>query len=63
MLNLKLRARQYYASAPHGITGRDRFSGLLPLAQPENLMMASVFAKGVTVIDNAARRPEIVDPD
>ena len=27
----------------------------------ENLMMASVFAKGTTVIDNAAREPEIVD--
>ena len=27
----------------------------------ENLLMAAVLAKGTTVIDNAAREPEIID--
>ena len=27
----------------------------------ENIMMAAVYARGVTVINNAAKEPEIVD--
>lgn len=50
-----------HASAPQGMHG-----DLITLAFPsvgatENLMMAAISAKGHTIIDNAAREPEIVD--
>ena len=50
-----------YASAPGGLKGAH-----VPLRFPsngatENLMMAATLADGTTVIDNAAREPEIVD--
>ena len=35
------------------------FSGV---GATENILMAAVLAEGTTVIDNAAREPEIVDP-
>jgi UDP-N-acetylglucosamine 1-carboxyvinyltransferase len=49
------------AEAPSGLHGAD-----VPLAFPsvgatENLLMASVLARGTTVLDNAAREPEIGD--
>lgn len=49
------------AKSSEGLKGAN-----IPLAFPsvgatENLMMAAVWASGVTVIDNAAREPEIVD--
>ncbi|WP_455137109.1 UDP-N-acetylglucosamine 1-carboxyvinyltransferase [Thermophilibacter sp.] len=50
-----------HASAPHGLTGDTVTLSFASVGATENLMMASVFAKGVTTIDNAAREPEIVD--
>lgn len=50
-----------FASAPHGLTGDTVTLSFASVGATENLMMASVFAKGVTTIDNAAREPEIVD--
>ena len=50
-----------YASAPHGLVGDTVTLSFASVGATENLMMASVFAKGVTTIDNAAREPEIVD--
>ena len=50
-----------YASAPNGITGTVVTLDFASVGATENLMMASVHAKGTTVIDNAAREPEIVD--
>ena len=50
-----------YASAPHGLTGDTVTLSFASVGATENLMMASVFAKGTTTIDNAAREPEIVD--
>ena len=50
-----------HASAPHGLTGATVTLNFASVGATENLMMASVFAKGTTVIDNAAREPEIVD--
>jgi UDP-N-acetylglucosamine 1-carboxyvinyltransferase len=49
------------AEAPRGLRG-----GVITLDYPsvgatENLMMAAVSARGTTVIDNAAREPEIAD--
>lgn len=50
-----------HASAPDGIIGADVSLEFASVGATENLMMASVHAKGTTVIDNAAREPEIVD--
>ena len=49
------------ASTPKGLTGNTVTLDFASVGATENLMMASVFAKGVTTIDNAAREPEIVD--
>lgn len=50
-----------HASAPNGIHGGTVTLAFASVGATENLMMASVFAKGTTTIDNAAREPEIVD--
>ncbi len=50
-----------YASAPNGLVGDTVTLSFASVGATENLMMASVFAKGTTTIDNAAREPEIVD--
>src|SRR3546814_10122818 len=34
---------------------------MVPVTGPENLLMAAVLAEGQTVLENAAREPEIVD--
>ncbi len=50
-----------YASTPNGLTGSHVTLDFASVGATENLMMASVCAEGTTVIDNAAREPEIVD--
>lgn len=50
-----------HASAPRGLKGETVTLSFASVGATENLMMASVFAEGVTTIDNAAREPEIVD--
>lgn len=50
-----------YASAPHGLQGTTVTLEFPSVGATENLLMASVHARGTTVIDNAAREPEIVD--
>lgn len=50
-----------HASAPNGVVGANVTLEFASVGATENLMMASVHAKGTTVIDNAAREPEIVD--
>ena len=49
------------ASAPNGLTGTTVTLEFASVGATENLIMAAVRAKGETVIDNAAREPEIVD--
>src|SRR5687767_5872749 len=49
------------ASAPGGLTGATIWLDFPSVGATENLLMAAVLAKGTTVIDNAAREPEIVD--
>lgn len=49
------------ASAPGGLHGAQIWLDFPSVGATENLLMAAVLAKGVTVIDNAAREPEIVD--
>ena len=50
-----------HASAPNGVIGANVTLEFTSAATTENLIMASVHAKGTTTIDNAAREPEIVD--
>lgn len=50
-----------HASAPHGVIGTSVTLEFASVGATENLMMASVHARGITTIDNAAREPEIVD--
>jgi len=48
------------ATAPQ-LTGASVWLDFPSVGATENLLMAAVLAKGTTVIDNAAREPEIVD--
>ena len=50
-----------HASAPNGVIGANVTLEFASVGATENLIMASVHAKGTTTIDNAAREPEIVD--
>jgi len=49
------------AEAPAGLTGTSIDLDFPSVGATENLMTAAVLAKGVTVIDNAAREPDLVD--
>ncbi len=49
------------ANAPQGLHGTTVTLEFASVGATENLIMASVRAQGATVIDNAAREPEIVD--
>ena len=49
------------ASAPDGLVGTTVTLEFASVGATENLIMAAVRAQGETIIDNAAREPEIVD--
>ena len=49
------------ARAPHGLHGAEIELDFPSVGATENLLMAAVLARGTTVIDNAAREPEIAD--
>lgn len=49
------------ARAPGGLTGASVWLDFPSVGATENVLMAAVLAEGTTVIDNAAREPEIVD--
>lgn len=49
------------ARAPDGLTGSHIFLDLPSVGATENILTAAVLANGETVLDNAAREPEIVD--
>ncbi|MGX7441098.1 UDP-N-acetylglucosamine 1-carboxyvinyltransferase [Aerococcus urinae] len=48
-------------STPNGLTGADIYLDVVSVGATINIMLAAVKAKGQTVIDNAAREPEIID--
>lgn len=50
-----------HASAPNGLKGKELTLDFPSVGATENLLMAAVLAKGTTVIENAAREPEIQD--
>jgi UDP-N-acetylglucosamine 1-carboxyvinyltransferase len=49
------------ATAKDGLTGASILLDFPSVGATENILMAAVLARGTTVIDNAAREPEIVD--
>jgi len=49
------------ATTPHGLRGAHVILDFPSVGATENLLMASVLAEGTTVIENAAREPEIGD--
>ena len=50
-----------YASSPNGLHSADVLLEFPSVGATENMLMAAVTVFGTTVIDNAAREPEIVD--
>lgn len=49
------------AVAPNGLVGASMYLDFPSVGATENIMMAASTAKGVTIIENAAQEPEIVD--
>ena len=49
------------ARAPNGLHGTRFFMDTVTVGGTENLLMAAVLAKGTTILENAAREPEVVD--
>ena len=49
------------ATSGKGLKGAHIFLDQVTVTGTENLMMAATLAKGVTIIENAAREPEVVD--
>src|SRR5580704_3348 len=49
------------AEAPHGLEGASFTFDRISVTGTEDLLMAAVLARGETIIDNAAREPEVVD--
>ena len=58
---LDLHDGYVYAQAPRGLRGAHIEMPVVSVGATEHTLLASVLAKGVTVIDNAAREPEIGD--
>ncbi len=51
----------YVVARTSRLKGARLFTDMVTVTGTENLMMAAVLADGVTVIENAAREPEVVD--
>jgi len=49
------------AKAPNGLTGGRIFFDQVTVTGTENIMMAAVLADGETILENAAREPEVVN--
>lgn len=49
------------AQAPHGLIGAEIALDFPSVGATENIMTAAVLAKGKTIIENAAREPDLVD--
>jgi len=60
-LGVKVSTEHGYIDATGRARGAEVILDFPSVGATENLLMASVMAQGVTVIDNAAREPEIVD--
>lgn len=51
----------YLDATTDGLTGSEVFLDIPSVGATENVLMAATLAKGTTIIDNAAREPEIID--
>ena len=49
------------ARAPNGLTGARVFMDMVSVTGTENILMAATLARGTSIIENAAREPEVVD--
>lgn len=58
---LDLREGYVHAKAPGGLKGARFAFPIVSVGATENALMAATLAKGTTVLENAAREPEIVD--
>lgn len=58
---IELKEGYLHAKAPNGLRGAVIKLRFPSVGATENILMAATLAKGTTVIDNAAREPEIVD--
>tara|TARA_R110000764_G_scaffold1267_1_gene4926 strand:- start:3353 stop:4621 length:1269 start_codon:yes stop_codon:yes gene_type:complete len=58
---LELKDGYVHAKAPKGLRGGTIDFAFASVGATENALMAATLAKGTTVINNAAREPEIVD--
>jgi len=58
---LELRDGYVHANAAKGLRGGKVVFPFVSVGATENVLMAATLAKGITVIENAAREPEIVD--
>ncbi len=58
--DIKIDGGYIHAQAPR-LRGGRIFMDLVSVTGTENLMMAATLAQGITVIENAAREPEVVD--
>ena len=50
-----------YADAPEGLVGNSIYFDIVSVGATVNIMLAATLSKGLTVIENAAREPHIVD--
>ena len=58
---IMLDGRNVVASAPNGLAGATIRFPFVSVGATENLMMAATLAKGTTILENAAREPEVTD--
>ncbi len=58
---IELKDGYLHAEAPNGLKGAEIDFHFASVGATENVMMAATLAKGTTVINNAAREPEIID--
>ena len=58
---IELKDGYLHAEARNGLKGAEVNFGFASVGATENVMMAATLAKGTTVLNNAAREPEIVD--
>ncbi|WP_333685123.1 UDP-N-acetylglucosamine 1-carboxyvinyltransferase [Pontibaca methylaminivorans] len=58
---MELRDGYVHARAPKGLRGGRIVFPIVSVGATENALMAATLARGTTVIENAAREPEIVD--
>jgi UDP-N-acetylglucosamine 1-carboxyvinyltransferase len=58
---IEVKGGYVYAKAPGGLNGARILFEVATVGGTENLMMAATLANGETVIENAAKEPEIID--